>query len=96
MTNIQNIQVATHLGCFLSSRESAANLRTRALSTDGVCRFDFTGVVSVSDSFADELFAVIVQLKGHDWFSEHIHVTGHSPEIRNCILRAVHLRCELA
>ncbi len=82
------------LGHFLSSRHSAAELRERIILVDGPVVVDLAGVESLSDSFADELFAVLVQDFGHEWFAKNISVSGMSSDVRQTILRAVHLRCE--
>jgi anti-anti-sigma regulatory factor len=81
-------------GEYLSSRHVASSLRERILRAGGPVVVDLSGVESLSDSFADELFAVLVQDHGHDWFAATVSVIGLSQPIRQTILRAVHLRCE--
>lgn len=81
-------------GEYLSSRHVASGIRERILLAGGPVVVNLSGVKSLSDSFADELFAVLVQDHGHDWFAATISVVGLSHPIRQTILRAVHLRCE--
>lgn len=81
-------------GQFLSSRHVASSLRQQILLAGGPVVVDLSGVESLSDSFADELFAVLVQDHGHEWFAANVSVVGLSLPIRQTILRAVHLRCE--
>lgn len=88
------IHVATELGAFLSSRRSAGALRQRVETANEPVLIDFTGVQSVSDSFADEFFAVLVQNRGHEWFAANVSVRGLTGENRHTVLRAIHLRCE--
>ncbi|MFG0332188.1 MAG: STAS-like domain-containing protein [Maioricimonas sp. JB049] len=83
--------IKDELGTDLSSRHSAAALR-RAVLSAAECEpvaIDLEGVRTLSDSFADEFFAVIVAEKGEDWFRRSIHVTGLAPQVRRSILEAV-------
>lgn len=88
------IHVATELGTFLSSRRSAGALRQRVEAANLPVVIDFSDVQSLSDSFADEFFAVLVQNRGHDWFAENVSVKELTGENRHTVLRAIHLRCE--
>ena len=61
------IEIASHLGTDLSSRARAAQFRAEVLSAvgrDGRVVLDFSSVRTLSDSFADELFAVLVDQQG--------------------------------
>jgi STAS-like domain of unknown function (DUF4325) len=93
MTNLPKIKISEELGCFLSSRATAVLLRQRVIASPPVL-LDFVGVVSLSDSFADEFFAILVQDFGHDWFVSHVSVVGLTDENRQAVLRAIHNRCE--
>lgn len=88
------IHVATELGTYLSSRRSAGALRQRIEAGNVPVLIDFSGVQSLSDSFADEFFAVLVQNHGHQWFVANVSVKGLADENRHTVLRAIHLRCE--
>ncbi len=88
------VDVASELGTFLSSRRSAAALRQRVESGNLPILIDLSGVQALSESFADEFFAVLVQDRGHEWFAANVSVKGLAGEIRHTVLRAIHLRCE--
>lgn len=90
------IHLARDHGTGLSSRQRAADLRAFALKQTeaaGVVAFDFTDVRVVSESFADELLAVLVEQYGEEWFREHIRVLNPSRTVRFSILEAIDLRC---
>ncbi|TVQ02712.1 MAG: DUF4325 domain-containing protein [Planctomycetaceae bacterium] len=65
--NTYTIHVATELGMFLSSRQSAGALRRRVEAANEPVQIDFSVVQSISDTFADEFFAVLVQNRGHEF-----------------------------
>lgn len=88
------IDVGNRLGSFLSSRDSGAEIRELLVRAKCVTRLDFSRVESVSDSFADEAFAVLVQELGHEWFASNVKIVGLSKLARLTILRAIHLRTE--
>ena len=46
----------------------------------------------MSDSMADELFAVVIEERGEDWFRQHIRVRNLSPLLRSTLLQAVQSR----
>lgn len=83
--------IRDEVGTDLSSRHTAAALRREVLSAAalGSVTLDLEGVRTLSDSFADELFAVIVASKGEDWFKRSIRVTDLAPQVRRSILEAV-------
>lgn len=91
--NKPTIEIANRLGSYLSSRGSASKLREEIEASNGG-ELDFKDVYSVSDSFADELFAVLVEEHGPDWFAENLKVTGLATDLREVVLRAIALRCE--
>ncbi len=81
------------LGTDLSSRHRASSLRNTIVATveaeqARVC-LDFTDVRTVSSSFADELIAVLVVVRGDEWFRENISVTGMSADVRQTVLESV-------
>ncbi len=90
---IHHVRLAKDHGTDLSSRYRAARLRGEIFdvaSEAGVrCEIDFAGVRTLSDSFADELFGVLVSERGEPWFKEHVLVTNLTGPIRATILEAV-------
>jgi hypothetical protein len=83
-------------GHHLSSRSRANELRCEVLASfangNQSVTIDLAGVVTLSDSFADELFAVIVAEQGENWFRKHIHVINASEPVRESILQTVQYR----
>lgn len=96
MNSTTTLNVGHRLGSDLSSRSSAGLLRREIERVDLPVVLDFSFVRSLSDSFADEFFAVLVEEKGYDWFAANVKVLGLESDVRETILRAVHLRCETA
>ena len=86
------ISIANDFGTILSSRTAAANLRKKIIENGGAT-LDFTAVEVVSHSFADELFAVLIQNQGDNWFSNHVKVEGMKDDVRHSILQAISMRC---
>lgn len=85
------------LGRYLSSRQRARDLRNQILRDAGpepALRFDLDGVINVSESFADELFGVLVRDKGVDWFREHVQVENMTSGVRRSILQAIQSRLQ--
>jgi len=91
----QVLDIAETLGDYLSSRVVASQLRKRIVESGHHVTLDFSNVKSVSDSFADEFFAVLVEKRGFNWFSTNIKVSGLSEYDRETILRAIALRCNV-
>ena len=84
-------------GTDLSSRQRAVELRnqvTAGVVATGRYVLDFGGVRTVSDSFADELIAVLVAEHGEEWFREHVEIAGLSQDVRHSVLLAVSNRLE--
>jgi len=84
------------LGTDLSSRHRASSLRNTIVAAveaeqAKVC-LDFTDVRTVSSSFADELIAVLVVVRGDEWFRKNISVTGMSADVRQTVLECVNER----
>jgi hypothetical protein len=94
------VEVATEFGTDLSSRTRANHLRQRiAAAIDSGCApvtVDFSGVRTISTSFADEVFAVLIQERGEDWFTASIHIAASPEHITHAILNAIAARCEPA
>lgn len=86
------------LGTDLSNRQGAASLRARIISATAesaeAVALDFTGVRTISDSFADELFGVLAIELGPEWIRSHLSITNLSPDIRQTILEAVQFRID--
>ncbi len=87
------IAIADGFGSCLSSRVTARQLRKTIEESNGG-ELNFKDVYSLSDSFADEFFAVLVEAHGPDWFAENVKVTGLANDVRQVVLRAIALRCE--
>lgn len=97
--NIHTIDLGAEFGTDLSSRHRASELRVsvegRIASGDvGKITIDLHGVRTISHSFADELFAVLVLDFGEEWFREHLRLVRSSPSVRQTILEAIQQRLE--
>ncbi len=94
----ETLRIADQLGTDLSSRHRAAELRASLVEIVEAqgrrCEIDFAGVRSVSHSFADELFAVLVVERGESWFQANLKVINLEPWVRQTILEAIRVRCE--
>lgn len=78
----------------LASRHSAAQLRPsieEALLA-GPVELDFSNVVNVSESFADELFGVLVRDLGPERVFAGLRVRRASPDVLHSIVSAIRLR----
>ena len=88
------------LGRHLASRSRARKLREEVLSeilaTDTPCDVDLSDVLSISDSFADEFFAVLAEEHDDEWFRSNIHIEGACDVVRGSIVRAIGARLERA
>ncbi len=96
-----NINLGNDFGTDLSSRNRAGSLRESiiiAIESSPVpgtlVIFDLSRVRSISHSFADELFAILVAEQGDEWFRHHIRVENVSPIVRETILEAIQLRLD--
>ncbi len=98
MNNIR-FHLATELGSDLSSRQGAAAFREQLLhvldAEPGPCVLSLADVRCVSHSFADELFAVLVEDHGEEWFKAHLQLRDVSPIVRQTILEAIQQRQHL-
>lgn len=92
---MKTIRLIDEAGSDLSSRWRASGLRRQVLTVVAggeVCAVDFDGVRAVSDSFADELFGVLAEERGDEWFREHVRLVNLTPELRQSILEALAVR----
>lgn len=82
----------------LSGRATAIQCRQRVLKLlqEGEVRVsvNFSGVRTVSESFADELFGVLVASCGEEWFRQKLKLDGLNPDVRLTILAAIQSRIE--
>lgn len=87
------ILISTQVGTDISSRTRAARVREEIVReiVNGAesVTLDFTGVRTVSESFADELLAILAAEFGDEWFRTHIQVVNLSPFHRKTILDAI-------
>ncbi len=81
----------------LGSRHAAAKVRaqaeTRALAGEKVV-LDLGAVLSISESYADELFGVLAARHGLEWFAEHIGFRAVDPAVFRVIVTAIRYRLE--
>jgi hypothetical protein len=85
----QNSELYLPDGSDLASRVSARNLRLKAeqsVAIGKVAIIDLTNVLSISESYADELFAVLVEQHGLAWFSNNIKLLYQSPNSDHVLL----------
>jgi hypothetical protein len=97
--NTYKIQIAEQYGTDLSNRYRAAQLRgeiASASSSEVLFEIDLARVRTISDSFADELFAVLVVEQGEEWFKQRVRVTNVTDEVRRTILSAIYERISAA
>jgi len=82
----------------LASRQAAARFRAvveaRALASDRVA-IDLSAVLSLSESYADELFGVLVARHGLEWFAGHVSVHGAKSAVFRSIANAIRYRLEV-
>lgn len=79
------------IGLDLASRASAKSLRLnveQVVSTRKLAIIDLTNVVSISESYADELFAVLIEQHGLDWFSKNIKILFATTQ-QDAVLRSI-------
>jgi hypothetical protein len=100
MMKNQNSEFFCPDGSDLASRVSARKLRFKAeqtIATGKIAVIDLTNVISISESYADELFAVLVAQHGLEWFSNNIkllHQLPHSKHVLLTISTAIRRRLE--
>jgi STAS-like domain of unknown function (DUF4325) len=96
MTTIACISLSEK-GTDLSGRGVARALRQEAVAkvlAGAIAELDFAGVRCVSDSFLDELFAVLVAQRGKDWFRENVRVVNIDPITLTDLVAAVRRRLD--
>ena len=79
----------------LASRQAAAELRSKieARSFNGQKTFvDLISVLSISESYADELFGVLALRHGLEWLSEHVVLQHLNPFAFRAIASAIRQR----
>ncbi|HSN97948.1 MAG TPA: STAS-like domain-containing protein [Candidatus Nanopelagicales bacterium] len=84
--------MAAELGTHLSSRTLGASLRARIESlvdAGQVVTVDFAGVDTISESFADEVFAVLIEKRGSAWFRQGVAMQGLGGALRDTVLGAI-------
>lgn len=89
---MNTIIVLKECGSDVSSRFRAAQLREdviRIVEAAGQASLDFSGVRTISESFADELFAVLIYDRGEAWFRTHVKVIGLEPLTRATVLETI-------
>ena len=91
--SFRSINILTICGIDLSSRSRASAVRNEILQAVDILgnriAVDFDGVRTVSHSFADELFAVLILERGEVWFRENIEVRNAKPNVRYALLEAI-------
>lgn len=95
MNNENTINVGEAFGSDLSSRTAGNRLRKRIelLATKGTkVIVDLSRVRSLSHSFADEVFAVLIKNRGEEWFRVNVSLTGADSFVRQTILDAIACR----
>lgn len=92
------INFVERFGTDVSSRWRAAELRAEIARTvdrgTSPCSIDLAGVRTVSDSFADEAFAILVVERGDEWFRKNVRLLNLSTELRTSILGSILNRLE--
>ncbi len=84
-------------GTDLASRRSAAHLRNQVadvLKSGDKVTFDLSNVVSLSESYADELFGVLVLEYGITEFVASVSIRGASRNVLRRIAEAIKERLE--
>jgi hypothetical protein len=85
--------ILADFGTDLSGRVSAVGVREAILAAlkggKTPAKIDCTGVRTLCESFADEVFGVLMAEHGKAWFRQHVAVTGLTESTRAAILRAV-------
>lgn len=86
------ISVLCPVGTDLASRRSAALLRASIndlLDANVAVRIDLSNVQSISESYADELFGVLVLEHGLDVFSDNVSINCNERGVLKYIVKAI-------
>jgi hypothetical protein len=89
--NNQILETLYPEGSDLASRVTARNLRFKAeqaIAIGKIAVVDLTNVISISESYADELFAVLVENHGLEWFSNNVKLLYQLPNAEH-VLRTI-------
>lgn len=91
-----NVFQVSAYGSDLASRTTGRKLRSALINQAslGPVELDFSGVRSVSHSFADEFIAFLIEDKGESWFKSNITVVNHGLGVRSALLDAIKYRLE--
>jgi hypothetical protein len=95
----QTVVLLNEYGTDLSSRATGTSVREAIFAlakTQSRVVVDCSEIRTLSESFADEVFGILVAEQGKPWFKDHISVVGLSEDTRNAILRAVAERLSVA
>jgi hypothetical protein len=79
----------------LASRQTAAAQRQKLLaqtSTDSRVTVDLSEIESLSYSYADELFGVLVAVKGWDWFGNTVTLVGANEYVLRLVAEVINRR----
>jgi hypothetical protein len=89
-----NVIKLADYGTDLSSRTTGMNIRGLVLtrSEAAAVTVDCAQVRTMSASFADELFGILVADNGKAWFRDHVQIAGMTESIRLAILDAIDAR----
>ena len=86
-------------GTDLSSRVTGVAVRDAMLADLNVgenrVSVDCVGIRTLSESFADEVFGIVVAERGKAWFEQRVAVTGLSEITRAAFMRAIAERLHL-
>ncbi len=94
---MMNETILTIADTDLGSRHAAAKFRAlveKRTFADGKLVVDLGAVLSISESYADELFGVLVARYGLKWFVEHIAIRAAGPAVFHVIATAIRSRLE--
>ena len=93
-----NARRLADIGQHLASRARARKLREDVLAeirtTGTPVDIDLREVLSISDSFADEFFAVLAADYGDEWFRSNIRIDAACDVVRGSIVRAIGARLD--
>lgn len=87
--------IVTLPGTDLASRKTAAAVRhnvINAITYDNRVIIDLSTVVTVSYSYADELFGVLAAVKGWDWITKNVRLQGANEHVLRVVAEAINRR----
>jgi anti-anti-sigma regulatory factor len=87
------------IGPDLASRKTAASERHKLLShaaAGNTVIVDLSDVVSLSYSYADELFGVLAAVRGWDWLSKAVRLEGANEQVLRVIAEVINRRLKEA